>query len=253
MSIKIREIEIGKGIPKICIPVTGTTRKEIRDQLSQIKDQPFDLLEWRADFFEEISDEEARTEMIGEIREYLREKPFLFTFRTKWEGGQREISQEEYGQLLRTAAQTGKPDLIDAELFRLPELSKLLQEIKKDFKIAIIGSNHDFEKTPSKEEIISRLDMMRQNGADIPKIAVMPEDAGDVLTLLEATREFHLAFPDTPAITMSMGKDGMISRMAGEVFGSALTFASGASASAPGQIPAKKLQEILETLHEKRR
>ncbi|MDO4454263.1 MAG: type I 3-dehydroquinate dehydratase [Eubacteriales bacterium] len=253
MSIKIREIEIGKGIPKICIPVTGTTREEIREQLARIKDEPFDLLEWRADFFEEISEEEARKEMIGEIREYLGEKPFLFTFRTKWEGGQRKISNGEYIQLLRAAAQTGKLDLLDVELFRAPELSDQLKEIKKDFKIVIIGSNHDFEKTPSKEEIRSRLDMMRQNGADIPKIAVMPQNAADVLTLLEATREFHLAFPDIPAITMSMGKGGMITRIAGETFGSAVTFASGVCASAPGQIPAKKLQEILEILHEKKK
>ena len=209
MSIKIRNTEIGDGIPKICIPVTGTTRKEIEDQLEQIKDEPFDLLEWRVDFFEEMSNEQARTEMICEIREYLGEKPFLFTLRTKDEGGQKD-------------------------------------------GITVIGSNHDFEKTPSKDEIVSRLTTMKQHGADIPKIAVMPEDAGDVLTLLKATREFHLAFPEIPVITMSMGTDGMISRIAGEVIGSAVTFGSGVSASAPGQIPAKKLREILEILHEKR-
>ena len=31
---------------------------------------------------------------------------------------------------------------------------------------------------------------------------------------------------DTPAITMSMGKDGVISRLCGEVFGSCVTFGS---------------------------
>ena len=106
MSIKIREIEIGKGIPKICIPVTGTTRKEIRDQLSQIKDQPFDLLEWRADFFEEISDEEARTEMIGEIREYLREKPFFIYISDKV--GRR--TKRDFPRRIRAASEKDSAD-----------------------------------------------------------------------------------------------------------------------------------------------
>ena len=41
---------------------------------------------------------------------------------------------------------------------------------------------------------------------------------------------------DTPAITMSMGKDGVISRLCGEVFGSCVTFGSHEKASAPGQM-----------------
>lgn len=252
MSIKIRNTEIGDGIPKICIPITGTTRKEIRDQIEQIKDEPFDLLEWRVDFFEEMLNEQARTEMICEIREQLEEKPFLFTFRTKDEGGQKEISQKEYENMLETAAKTQKIDLIDVELFRVPQMSEWIKKMKENDGMIVVGSNHDFKKTPSKDEIVSRLTSMKQNGADIPKIAVMPKDAGDVLTLLRATREFHLAFPEIPVITMSMGTDGMISRIAGEAIGSAVTFGSGVSASAPGQIPAKKLREILEILHEKR-
>ena len=35
-------------------------------------------------------------------------------------------------------------------------------------------SNHDFHKTPAKDEIIYRLRRMQELGADIPKIALMP-------------------------------------------------------------------------------
>ena len=53
----------------------------------------------------------------------------------------------------------------------------------------MVVSNHDFEKTPSKEEIVARLQKMQELGADLPKIAVMPQCKKDVLTLLAATEE----------------------------------------------------------------
>ena len=52
-----------------------------------------------------------------------------------------------------------------------------------------------------------------------------------------------------PIITMSMGKLGLISRLCGEVFGSALTFGCAGQASAPGQIDAKELKAVLEITH----
>lgn len=53
----------------------------------------------------------------------------------------------------------------------------------------VIASNHDFHKTPSKEELIHRLRLMQDFDADLPKIAVMPTCRQDVLTLLSATLE----------------------------------------------------------------
>lgn len=54
---------------------------------------------------------------------------------------------------------------------------------------------------------------------------------------------------DTPAITMSMGKDGVISRLCGEVFGSCVTFGSHEKASAPGQMQMDDLKTVLEKIH----
>ena len=87
-------------------------------------------------------------------------------------------------------------------------------------------SNHDFFKTPYKEEIISRLCAMQEKGADIPKIAVMPQSKKDVLTLLSATNEMAEEYATPPFFTMSMAATGVISRLAGEVFGSCLKFGS---------------------------
>lgn len=51
-----------------------------------------------------------------------------------------------------------------------------------------------------------------------------------------------------PVVTMSMGARGVISRLSGGLTGSAITFGAAAEASAPGQLPAGKLREILEFL-----
>ena len=91
---------------------------------------------------------------------------------------------------------------------------------------------------------------MQELGADLPKIAVMPQcKKKDVLTLLAATEEMVHGYADRPIITMSMAKDGAVSRMCGEVFGSALTFGTVGQTSAPGQIETEKLREILKVFH----
>ena len=51
-------------------------------------------------------------------------------------------------------------------------------------------------------------------------------------------------------ITMSMSRIGSISRIAGEAFGSAVTFGSIGQESAPGQLPVNKLEEMLEMVHQ---
>ena len=115
--------------------------------------------------------------------------------------------------------------------------------------VKVIASNHDFRKTPPKAELISRMRKMQELGADISKIAVMPQSTEDVLTLLSATEEMRRCYADRPVITMSMAATGVISRVCGEVFGSALTFGAVGKASAPGQMGAGELKEMLTTLH----
>jgi len=77
----------------------------------------------------------------------------------------------------------------------------------------------------------------------------MPKDAGDVLTLLEATHIMKEKYADRPIITMSMAGAGVISRLSGEIFGSALTFGAAHKPSAPGQVAVAELRQTLSLLH----
>ena len=171
------------------------------------------------------------------------------SLRTKKEGGNKAITFPEYTKVNLSVAKSGYVDFIDVEAFSFGEISEeLIGEIQKT-GVRVIVSNHDFKKTPPKEEMVNRLMKMQEMGADIPKIAVMPQSPKDVLNLMEATEKMVRKYARTPVITMAMSGLGGISRVAGEIVGSAITFASGEVASAPGQMDAKELRQVLELLH----
>ncbi|MBT8334285.1 MAG: type I 3-dehydroquinate dehydratase, partial [Deltaproteobacteria bacterium] len=108
--------------------------------------------------------------------------------------------------------------------------------------VKIILSYHNFTETPSEPFIYAKLVEAQTAGADISKVAVMPKDHGDVLTLLSATNKARNEIVKGPMVTMSMGPEGAVSRLAGGLFGSDITFAIGMQSSAPGQIPITELK-----------
>ena len=247
--MNIRNQVIGQGKPKICVPIATTSLEELRKAAVEVAKSSAELVEWRADWFDTVFDLESIKVALAELRKYLGDMPILFTFRSKGEGGEKEISYEKYKDMLTAVAETRLADLIDVEVFMSEETEELIEELHKKQAI-VVGSNHDFFGTPNKEEIIRRLCKMQEMGADIPKIAVMPQDKKDVMTLLEATFEMAHDHAKGPIVTMSMSQLGVSSRMWGEFFGSAITFASVGQASAPGQIGAEELREILDLLHQ---
>jgi len=89
---------------------------------------------------------------------------------------------------------------------------------------------------------------MRERGASIAKVAVMPRSEEDVLRLLDVTIGARREFPDLPLCTMSMGRLGSITRVAGFLYGSDMAFAVGKEASAPGQIPIEDARRMAEHL-----
>lgn len=247
-SVKVRNLEIGVELPKICVPIVDKTEEDILETARKIATTKADLVEWRVDWFDDIFDFESVQSVLGKLREILGERPILFTCRTAAEGGEISLTEKQYVRLNCCAIDSGCADLIDVEVFGYMESLGELVSYAHVHKVLVIGSNHDFHATPDKEEIIRRLVSMQEAGVDIPKIAVMPQDKQDVLTLLSATEEMVREHGSTPVITMSMGKHGVISRIAGKVFGSAMTFGTVGKASAPGQIAVEDLRMAMKIL-----
>ena len=263
--VQVKGVKIGSGMPKICVPITGGSQDEILTQAQDIPREYVDMVEWRSDFYDQVGQEEKVVETAGLLQSILGGFPILFTCRTAKEGGRYSISFPKYEKLLEMVADSGYVDLVDVEMFRgydtrvspkrewrvtdacNEKVRDLVERLSK--KVVVIGSFHDFERTPSREEILRRLLFMDRMGADIPKMAVMPQEREDVLCLMEASSLADRLIVEKPIITMAMGRLGEVTRLSGENFGSSVSFGCMEHSSAPGQIPVEQLRYILKVLH----
>ena len=246
--ISVRGCRIGEGRPKVIVPIVEHTEASILEKAADFSTLCADCVEWRVDLFEGAKDLGAIARCAAKLRVALKDKLLLITFRTKAEGGNVSLTHEEYLRYVHTVLDTDCADLIDIEFFTAGADLPGLIEDAHTAGAKVICSSHDFQKTPQQAELVSRMVQMQQACADLPKLAVMPQSRTDVLTLLAATAEMADQHPETPVITMSMGALGAVSRLAGEAFGSAMTFANPGQASAPGQVPLDVVNKVLDAL-----
>lgn len=241
-TVKIRNIVLGEGLPKIAVPNVGKNEEEILASAKEIAKAKPDLMEWRIDYYTEgIKDSAKLIATAKKLRAAVSELPILVTFRTKNEGGVLELSEDGYLDLVQTVIENRLGDAVDIELFHDEKRVKELVAAAHNYNVVVIMSNHDFEKVPAKDVIEFRLKKMAKMGADVPKLACMPHNASDVLTLLTATSEVNEEISN-PLITMAMGDIGKVTRLAGQVFGSSLSFGAVGKTSAPGQLSIEDLR-----------
>ena len=226
---------------KICIPIIGQDEKEVLDQTEKILQMQPDLIEWRADYIEKL-DTDVIENITAKLKNIIGNVKLVFTFRTADEGGKQSISDEKYSEICCKAAENC--DYVDVEIMGHMKIAKnLIAEIKKN-GAKVIGSNHHFDNTPSNGEIIDIMKKMEEQGADICKIAVMPEAKEDVERFMDVSSQLKDIL-NVPIITMSMGELGAVSRICTNITASSVSFAAGVDASAPGQVKADILRKLL--------
>lgn len=246
-TVKIKHTVLGEGRPKIAVPLVAKDAESLQQAVVALAGLDYDVVEFRVDFLQEAANADFVMAQTEAVRRALPDTPLLFTFRRAVEGGSCPCGDDDYFELVHRAIESGFIDIIDIELFAGDEAVAAAVAKAKAHGVAALLCNHDFDKTPPQAEIAGRLKKMAALGADICKIAVMPQSAADVLTLLSATEEVYRTAKQ-PIVTMAMGKLGVISRLAGQTFGSAMTFGAAQQASAPGQIAANDLRRILDVL-----
>ena len=156
-TVTMKNVEFGAGVPKICVPICGKSKEDVLEQAKIILDTPADIIEWRMDWFEGVENTASVVEMTKELREVFKETPVLATFRSKKEGGELEVSTEYYVELNCAVAKSSYVDAVDVELYTGDKEVETIVTTAHENGVKVIMSNHDFFKTPSKEEIISRL------------------------------------------------------------------------------------------------
>lgn len=247
--IELRGRPIGAGaFPLIITPLVGRTPAAIDAELEAIVPKQPDMLEWRIDFFEGIADRAQVQDTARSIRRAAGAVPILLTRRNITEGGHAvPISEQAVVDLLAGACEAQCVDLIDYELSNPAADMARLRAVSTANGVALVASYHNFECTPDLDTLVGRFAEAERRGADVAKVAVMPKDPQDVLTLLAATYCASRTI-DVPLISMSMGGLGALSRVVGWMYGSAATFAVGKSSSAPGQITVEELRGMLSAM-----
>lgn len=233
---------------KTIVPITAKTKEQALAQAQVIANTAdADLAEFRIDLLSFASDTKQVIALGHELKKVLGNKPMIATIRTKNEGGQFEISDVDYGKTYQAYLKNPFMDWLDVEMFRDQKVVSEIVQKAHQKKVLIVMSNHDFQKTPSQDEIEKRLLKQDQMGADVLKIAVMPKSKQDVFALMNATLKVSQQ-TTKPLLTMSMGQLGTISRVATANMGGSYSFGMIGEASAPGQIDVTKLKQILKTV-----
>lgn len=233
-----------ENIPLICVPLTAKTENELMEQLDEVTAVQPDVIEWRADFYEQLDETEKVIHLVKRMKEQT-DVPLLFTIRSEEEGGEPiTLEEAEKVKLIQAICRETNIEAVDYEVENNRKYVAAIRDVAKEHDVELLLSYHHFSKTPSNEELIKIGAKMELLEADVAKIAVMPQSRTDVSRLLHITTELDELL-QVPVITMSMGELGVLSRVIGWAYGSCLTFAVGVESSAPGQVPVRELRSAI--------
>jgi len=249
IPVTVRSTVIGGAKPLVCLPLVAQDSDTLLGQAKELVLLRPDLVEWRVDAFAKVTEMEACHAALQGLRQVIGEIPLIFTCRIDREGGFKAIPQEKRLELITRLIATRDLDLVDVELCNGPEFLTAVRKAAAAGGSKLIFSHHNFQETPDEAFIIGKLLEGQSAGADITKLAVMPKNYADVLTLLVATNKARNGAVSIPIVTIAMGAEGVITRLAGGLFGSDITFAIGSKASAPGQIPIGELRAGMALLY----
>ena len=246
ITLKGKPLAEGR-LPAVCIPLVARTADALRIEAAAAGRLAPDLVEWRVDFFEGLARTDEVVALAGEIRRAAG-APLLFTRRSEREGGQKiALSEPQVVELYRAICSAGAVDIVDMEMESERAHLEAVRDSARASGVALLLSFHDFAATPPAARLLERYRQAQALGGDIGKLAVMPRSSADVLALLQATLQASSELA-IPVAGMSMGALGAVTRLCGGEFGSALTFAVGQAASAPGQLPIEELRRGLALL-----
>lgn len=248
-KVTVRGKVIGGPDLLVCLPLLAGDTADLLAQADELMALDPDLLEWRADGYNGVRELASCLSTLQALREKIGDVPLIFTCRSEKEGGLKIMAPELRLNLITGAIASGHIDIVDFELCNEPQEVKAIVDAAASHGVKVILSFHDFAKTPEAAFIRGKLVEAENAGADIAKVAVMPEGEGDVLALLAATLTARTEALKIPIVTMAMGPVGGVTRLAGGLFGSDITFAAGKVSTAPGQIPADRLRQAMAVLY----
>lgn len=243
IDMRVKNIGIENFNPKVCVPIVDNTIKKSLDTARELVDKEVEVIEWRLDYLSELKDKDVLLNGLNSMASICDNVILIGTIRTVEEGGKASFKEDEMKEYLSLLADSKTVDFIDLEYFTYERPREFITKLRtKGAKI--IASHHDFDETPLDDILLTILEEMECSECDVVKLAVMPETTTDVTRFMDVCNTFAME-TEKVFICMSMGELGKVSRYAGNVTGSAITFGAYKDVSAPGQIEYKELMEIV--------
>ncbi|CAD6267621.1 unnamed protein product [Miscanthus lutarioriparius] len=222
----------------VCVPATARAPREMAEELAAAAALGADLAELRLDCLAGFAPRRDLPVILAKPRPL----PALVTYRPKWEGGEYEGDDESRFEALLLAMELGA-EYVDVELKVADKFMKLISGRKPD-NCKLIVSSHNYESTPSSEELANLVAQIQATGADIVKIATTATEIVDVAKMFQIL--VHCQEKQVPIIGLVMNDRGFISRVLCPKYGGFLTFGSlkKGKESAPAQPTAADLINV---------
>ena len=233
--MQIGTVELGKR-PAVIVALDGD---RLAENLGKARELKIDLVEARLDLLGSpgIAEVKKFLDLVADYGFYA-----VSTVRPTWEGGKFSGDESERIKILEYVVKHPATGAVDIEL-RSSILGEVLSLVREEGKKLIV-SYHDFEKTPSSEEIEEICNRCKKAGADIVKVAFMGRTQDDAARVCCVLSQLNY-----PRIFMVMGEVGSFTRVVGFSFGSLLTYTFFGQPVAPGQIEAERLIKLLANLY----
>lgn len=164
-------------------------------------------------------------------------RPVLFTLRLANEGGKWTSRDQDRLPLITSAMET--VSCVDVEF-----LSGICGDVcgqAAQLGKPVIVSYHNFQRTPGLAKLEDILMKIREFPAAIPKITTLVTQDADVETLKSLLAKHR----DKPLCVIGMGDFGADTRVLFPTLGSCLTYGYIDSPSAPGQLRASRLKQLM--------
>uniref|UniRef100_A0A453EWR5 Shikimate dehydrogenase substrate binding N-terminal domain-containing protein n=2 Tax=Aegilops tauschii subsp. strangulata TaxID=200361 RepID=A0A453EWR5_AEGTS len=218
----------------LCVPLVGRTVEEMKIDAAAAAAAGGDLVEIRLDYIEGFRPREDLPRLLHSCP-----LPVLVTYRPNWEGGRYDGDDATRFETLCLAMELGV-DYVDIELKVADKFVDFLSGNKPD-KCKLIVSSHNYESTPSCEELANLVARIQEVGADIVKVATTATDIIDVSRMFQV-----MVHCQVPMIGLVMSERGLMSRVLSPKFGGYLTFGilDATKTSASGQPTLEELLDV---------
>jgi len=223
--------------PRICVSLAAESPSDFPILIRRAEKAEADLIEIRLDYLNIDASDAAKT-----LRELIKEAsvPMIATNRQYEQGGHRLQDENSRIQVLIQAAEAGF-EYIDIEL-TVAEIESIVEKIRNS-GAKLIVSFHDFEKTPSIQDMEKIIKSEIDVKAEICKLVTTARNVEDNIKCLLLVRNMSRS---TKIVCFAMGQKGLISRVLSPIFGGYFTFASlkKSMKTASGQLSIDELKSL---------